>query len=80
MGRYPQDIPFPMFQTVQKTGVIFATSRAEQYGFSGDDPTWANMGQVRIITARRKKTSLFKDLVTVITYVGSLTSLYHFRI
>jgi len=39
---------FPMFRQVDKTGVIFATSVAEQYGFVNfADPLWANMGQVR---------------------------------
>lgn len=36
---------FPMFHTVAKTGVIYATSRAKEYGFSHEDPDWANMGQ-----------------------------------
>jgi len=41
---------FPMFRRVDKTGVLFATSMGSMYGFkSFDDPTWANMGQVRMI-------------------------------
>lgn len=36
---------FPMFHRVAKTGVIYATSRAQCRGFSADDPEWANMGQ-----------------------------------
>jgi hypothetical protein len=36
---------FPMFHTVMKTGVIYATSRAVSHGFTGDDSSWANMGQ-----------------------------------
>lgn len=37
--------PFQMFHHVNKTGVIFATSRAVRYGFSMLDDEWANMGQ-----------------------------------
>jgi len=37
--------PFEMFQRVMKTGVIYATSRAEKFGFKMEDPNWSNMGQ-----------------------------------
>ena len=36
---------FPMFRNVEKTGVIYATTRATEHGFTATDPTWANMGQ-----------------------------------
>ena len=36
---------FPMFRNVEKTGVIYATTRAREHGFTATDPTWANMGQ-----------------------------------
>ena len=36
---------FPVFRNVEKTGVIYATSRAREHGFTATDPTWANMGQ-----------------------------------
>lgn len=36
---------FPMSQRVAKTGVIYATSRANLQGFKYEDSTWANMGQ-----------------------------------
>jgi len=36
---------FSMFQKVSKTGVIYATSRANAHGFSHTDEEWANMGQ-----------------------------------
>jgi len=36
---------FSMFQKVSKTGVIYATSRANVHGFSHNDEEWANMGQ-----------------------------------
>jgi hypothetical protein len=36
---------FPQFHRVEKTGVIYATSRALSHGFHPDDPTWSNMGQ-----------------------------------
>lgn len=37
---------FPMFHRVQKTGVIYATSRATSRGFNAKTETeWANMGQ-----------------------------------
>lgn len=34
-----------MFRHVEKTGVIYATTRAREHGFSASDPRWANMGQ-----------------------------------
>mmetsp|Transcript_20460 Transcript_20460/g.44412 ORF Transcript_20460/g.44412 Transcript_20460/m.44412 type:complete len:490 (-) Transcript_20460:109-1578(-) len=37
--------PFEMFHTVMKTGVIYASSRAQKHGFTMEDPEWANMGQ-----------------------------------
>ena len=40
-----QTEPFEMFHTVMKTGVIYATSRANHFGFSMEDEDWANMGQ-----------------------------------
>lgn len=36
---------FDMFHQVMKTGVIYATSRANKFGFNMEDPNWANMGQ-----------------------------------
>jgi len=36
---------FDMFHHVMKTGVIYATSRAQCFGFQMEDPQWANMGQ-----------------------------------
>uniref|UniRef100_A0A7R9Z506 Aminotransferase class I/classII large domain-containing protein n=1 Tax=Pseudictyota dubia TaxID=2749911 RepID=A0A7R9Z506_9STRA len=37
---------FPMLHRVEKTGVIFATARAREHGYSNpEDPEWANMGQ-----------------------------------
>lgn len=39
------EVKFPMFTKVQKTGVIYATSRAVSKGFSNENPEWANMGQ-----------------------------------
>lgn len=36
---------FDMFHQVMKTGVIYATSRAIKFGFSNENPDWANMGQ-----------------------------------
>lgn len=48
LGAHHDATPFPMFKSVQKTGVIFATSRAEAHGYTAEDPTWANMGQVRV--------------------------------
>lgn len=36
---------FSMFHRVAKTGVIYATSRAQARGFTAEDPEWANMGQ-----------------------------------
>jgi aspartate/methionine/tyrosine aminotransferase len=36
---------FPQFQSVAKTGVIYATSRAIEKGFDPDDINWSNMGQ-----------------------------------
>ena len=36
---------FPVFRNVEKTGVIYATSRASEHGFTATDPAWANMGQ-----------------------------------
>jgi hypothetical protein len=45
-GRGHKPVPsFPMFHRVQKTGVIYATSRASSKGFSPDKQDWANMGQ-----------------------------------
>lgn len=41
----PSPPDFAQFHRVQKTGVIYATSRAASHGFSPTDPTWANMGQ-----------------------------------
>ena len=41
----PTEQPFEMFHHVCKTGVIYATSRAQKYGFHAEDPEWANMGQ-----------------------------------
>ena len=40
-----KDSQFPVFRNVEKTGVIYATSRAREHGFTATDPTWANMGQ-----------------------------------
>jgi len=37
--------PWPQFHRVEKTGVIYATSRAKRHGFDPEDPAWANMGQ-----------------------------------
>lgn len=37
--------PFEMFHHVNKTGVIYATARAQRYGFHNENPEWANMGQ-----------------------------------
>lgn len=37
--------PFKQFHCVEKTGVIYATSRASSHGFTADDPEWANLGQ-----------------------------------
>jgi hypothetical protein len=36
---------FPQFHKVPKTGVIYATSRAVEHGYTADDESWANMGQ-----------------------------------
>jgi hypothetical protein len=36
---------FPQFHRVEKTGVIYATTRALRHGFHPDDPEWSNMGQ-----------------------------------
>ena len=36
---------FRQFHRVEKTGVIYATSRASAHGFDPEDPSWANMGQ-----------------------------------
>jgi DNA-binding transcriptional MocR family regulator len=36
---------FRQFHRVEKTGVIYATSRASAHGFNPEDPSWANMGQ-----------------------------------
>jgi aspartate/methionine/tyrosine aminotransferase len=36
---------FRQFHRVEKTGVIYATSRASSHGFDPEDPSWANMGQ-----------------------------------
>ena len=36
---------FSQFHKVEKTGVIYATSRALRKGFHPDDPEWSNMGQ-----------------------------------
>lgn len=36
---------FRQFYCVEKTGVIYATSRASSHGFHPEDPSWANMGQ-----------------------------------
>lgn len=36
---------FSMFHKVQKTGVIYATSRATSHGFTAESSEWANMGQ-----------------------------------
>jgi len=33
------------FRTVPRTGVIFVTTEARARGWSGDDPSWANLGQ-----------------------------------
>ena len=34
---------FDMFRNVMKTGVLYATSRAQKHGFKRlDDPEWAN--------------------------------------
>ncbi|KAL7550146.1 hypothetical protein ACHAWF_013387 [Thalassiosira exigua] len=41
----PPTDPFEMFHHVMKTGVIYATSRAQLRGFHMEDPDWANMGQ-----------------------------------
>ena len=41
----PTEQPFEMFHHVMKTGVIYATSRAQKCGFHAEDPEWANMGQ-----------------------------------
>lgn len=41
----PPTEPFEMFHTVMKTGVLYATSRANKFGFTMEDPDWANMGQ-----------------------------------
>jgi len=49
LGATHDATPFPMFKSVQKTGVIFATSRARAHGFTATDPTWANMGQVSLL-------------------------------
>jgi len=37
--------PFEMFHQVMKTGVIYVSSRAQRFGFTMEDPEWANMGQ-----------------------------------
>ena len=36
---------FSQFHRVEKTGVIYATTRALRHGFHPDDPEWSNMGQ-----------------------------------
>ena len=36
---------FEMFHQVMKTGVIYATTRANHHGFTMLDEEWANMGQ-----------------------------------
>ena len=45
---------FSMFHKVSKTGVIYATSRANAHGFSHTDSSWANMGQVSNIQTKIK--------------------------
>jgi len=45
LGQTHQEDPFPMFRTVEKTGVIYATTRAAVRGYHAEDPEWANMGQ-----------------------------------
>lgn len=63
---------FPMFQSVQKTGVIFATSRAQAHGFSGDDPNWANMGQVKYNWGQvRLQCEIASHKVLLVVLVGS---------
>lgn len=44
---YPRSKPpeFAQFHRVEKTGVIYATSRAKAHGFDPEDDEWANMGQ-----------------------------------
>jgi len=39
------EIPIPGFRSVPKTGVIYVMSEAAKYGYSYDDPAWANLGQ-----------------------------------
>lgn len=36
---------FPQFHAVPKTGVIYATSRAREFGFEPTSSQWSNMGQ-----------------------------------
>jgi DNA-binding transcriptional MocR family regulator len=42
---HQQGSSFMQFHRVEKTGVIYATSRASSYGFNPEDSAWANMGQ-----------------------------------
>jgi N-succinyldiaminopimelate aminotransferase len=37
--------PITAFRQVPRTGVIFATTEAVRAGYSGDDPSWCNLGQ-----------------------------------
>lgn len=40
-----RQIEIPGFRTVPKTGVIYVTHRAQECGYQGGDPAWANLGQ-----------------------------------
>ena len=45
-GTATERVPsFPQFHKVPKTGVIYATSRASEHGYTPEDTSWANMGQ-----------------------------------
>ena len=39
------DEPVSTFRTVPRTGVIYVMSEAAKHGYSGGDPSWANLGQ-----------------------------------
>ncbi len=39
------ELPIPGFRSVPRTGVIYVMHRAEEAGFTYDNPAWANLGQ-----------------------------------
>lgn len=61
---------FAQFHRVEKTGVIYATSRAASHGFSAENEEWANM--VRMAEELQNNTFCFIFAFISILYIYHL--------